>query len=153
MGTLTPLQQDLLKVSAAESWGMARLEWRMIELWQEQDGTCLCGHTPITDHCLIENQITKAQEVVGNCCVKQFLGQNYSDAFAAVRRLRENPHGSTPMVLIALARRYGWLTAWEVKFADDTFGKRKLSDKQRDIRERINRKLVQLFKQRPKVAN
>ncbi len=149
MAQLSPLQQELLSMSRDMEWDIARFEWQMIDLWQEQGGTCLCGQHPITDHCLIHNRMTGAQAVIGNHCVRQFQNHDYSNLFDAVRRIRKNPESATPAVLVKQAAKFGWLAPHELKFTLSTFRKHSLSTKQRDWRVAINRKLVRLAEQPP----
>lgn len=139
------LERELLALSSQTEWQKARSEWVLTQVWQEPSGTCLCGHYPITDHCLVHNQVTGARAVLGNCCVNRILGLDYSDVFKAVARLRKNQEGSVPTSLLVSANEFGWLNEWELSFSWDTRQKRKLSEKQRECRRRINSKLLRQF--------
>jgi hypothetical protein len=37
--------------------------------------SCICGH-PIAENCFIENRLTRALIVVGNCCIRRYLPKN-----------------------------------------------------------------------------
>jgi hypothetical protein len=78
------------------------------------------------------------------------MGYNYSSVFDAIHRLDTDHFASTPLVLIEAAQEYGWLTEWEIGFATDTYRKHRnsLSYKQLGVRERINKKLLQLLGKR-----
>jgi hypothetical protein len=69
------LAQAMLPLSVADSWQQAKLEWTLAEVYRQDDPeTCLCGHYPIIEICVLENKKNGNRAEVGNVCVKKFLG-------------------------------------------------------------------------------
>jgi len=66
---------EIIGHSEAATWDQAKMEWGLAEVYQaEEPETCLCGHFPIIELCVLRNKLNLAQVTVGNCCVKKFLG-------------------------------------------------------------------------------
>ena len=54
------LTTELLKLSFSQKWDEAKLEWDVIDIEKVEDPeTCLCGHSPILEICIICNTKTK----------------------------------------------------------------------------------------------
>ena len=44
------LTEEILKRSQAKVWDIAKLEWKLNEIYEaEEPETCLCGHFPIIE--------------------------------------------------------------------------------------------------------
>lgn len=138
------LTEEIIKLSESEFWESARNEWTFEYAYYSDDlQRCLCGHYPIKNICVIKNKINKTQTEVGNCCVNKFLGiDDGNKIFTSIKRLKEDSTKS--MSLEVLEYLYGKkvLSEFEYKFYLDTIRKRKLSDKQIEIRKKINQKLI-----------
>jgi hypothetical protein len=145
------LRMAALQLSHAPQWGWARTEWRYVDSFMEPGGTCPCGQHPITEHCVIANQITGQSLEVGNCCVRHFWGEEWGkhadSVFSAIRRLRKRPDGPTPDVLLRdlLLNRHRVLSDWERQFLDDLGLKRVLTPRQRAYRHRANLKILRHY--------
>lgn len=63
----------IIEASESDSWSAARKEWRLDTIYEQQGETCLCGHYPITDNCVIINKKNQNVVTVGNVCIKHFL--------------------------------------------------------------------------------
>lgn len=62
-------------MSQSDIWDAARLEWNLHEVYEANEPeTCLCGHYPIIEICVLKNIINSNFTNVGNCCVKKFIG-------------------------------------------------------------------------------
>ncbi|WP_051931188.1 hypothetical protein [Gillisia sp. Hel_I_29] len=138
------LTDEIIKLSESDLWNSAKMEWNFEYAYQSEDlQTCLCGHYPIKNICVIENTINKNSTEVGNCCVNKFLGiEEGNKIFVSIKRLKIDPEKSmSPEVLDYLFRKKV-ITDFENKFYSDTIRKRKMSSKQLEIRKRINKKLI-----------
>merc|ERR1719330_1073858 len=101
-------------------------------VYMQARGRGLCSHSPITEHC-----------VVGNCCVKRFLGEIASEkVFAALRRVSRDGSRALNQEVIQFASAQGWLSDWDCTFYLDTVRKRSMTEKQQEHRERINQKVL-----------
>src|SRR5258708_1649944 len=61
------LQAEILKLSNAKDWPSARREWKLSTVYNaDQNQTCLCGHHPIREICVIRNEVNGNQTEVGN---------------------------------------------------------------------------------------
>lgn len=135
------LTTELLKLSQSQKWDEAKLEWELIDIERmEELETCLCGHYPILEICLIKNGKTNSESRVGNCCVKKF--NNKSDKiFRSVAKIRKDIEKSVNAETLELAIRNRWIGANEYKFYMDILRKRNLSDKQLAWKKSINQKI------------
>jgi hypothetical protein len=135
------LTTELLKLSQSQKWDEAKLEWELIDIERmEEPETCLCGHYPILEICLIKNGKTNNESRVGNCCVKKF--NNKSDKiFRSVAKIRKDIEKSVNAETLELAIKNRWISANEYKFYMDILRKRNLSDKQLAWKKSINQKI------------
>lgn len=79
------LTQEILNRSISDTWDIAKLEWRL-----DEAGTCLCGHYPIIETCILQNIKNNNYATVGNCCVKKFIGLPSDGIFNAIKRVRKD---------------------------------------------------------------
>jgi hypothetical protein len=119
----------LLKYSAAPNWKDAKSEWRLDHIeWvdPEEAQTCECGHYPICEICIIENEVTKTVLEVGNKCINQISPEfeQLKRIFPAIRRGRVNP------AVIDYASTRHIINAWETNFLNNLWRKRALTAKQ-----------------------
>lgn len=136
------LAQEIINLSEADYWHHAKLEWGLAEIFfTEQPGTCICGHS-IIEHCLLINSLNGNEAVVGNICVKRFVGLNSDKLFASIKRVAADTSRAFNIEMIEHAFEKQWINNWEYEFYCDTLRKRKLSDKQRAKRVQINEKVL-----------
>ena len=138
------LTSEIIKRSESNLWDIAKSEWNFeYAYYSEELQTCLCGHFPIKNVCVIHNSKNGNQTEVGNCCVNKFLGIDEGNKiFVSIKRLKEDITKSmSPEVLEYLFHKRV-LSDFEYSFYRDTIRKRKLSIKQSEIKERINQKLI-----------
>jgi len=148
------LKFAVLTLSQSKDWVSAIQEWSLLDIWEDEPDTCVCGHFPIKEHCLIGNRVTNKSLIVGNCCVKHFMGMSEGGlVLAAIRRVREQPDkGALNQTAIGYAFDHEWINKWEREFYLDTCRKRKLTAKQATKRAQINQKVLLKFERQRKQA-
>ena len=137
------LGRRIVALSEAADWDRARLEWRIEDIYiQRKPETCLCGHFPINELCVLRNRKNHYKAIVGNVCVKKFMKLSSDRMFAAIKRVTadETKAFNVPVIEHAFAKR--WINDWERGFYVDTWRKRKLSDRQMTKRREINRRVL-----------
>lgn len=132
------LKEAILEKSKSKTWKEAKREWRLDRIYErdtnEPFASCACGHR-IKEVCTIKNLKNGAELVVGNCCVKQFGYHDTDKVHKAIAK------GKLNKSTIELAFEKEIINEWEHTFILDTFRKRKLSEKQLNIRNRIETKI------------
>ena len=137
------LTEGIIQLSASNIWDVAKLEWNLSEVYEaEEQETCLCGHYPIIEICVLQNKITKKSTIVGNCCVKKFIGLPSDKIFQAVKRVRKDDTKSLNIEAIRHAFEKRWINEWEYNFSLNTMRKRKLTVKQLQTHQKINEKML-----------
>ena len=137
------LTTEIINRSRSNIWDAAKLEWQLQEVFESDDpDTCLCGHFPINEICILRNRSSDTQVVVGNCCVKKFIGLPSDKLFQAVKRIRKDLENSLNADAIQHAHEKGWINQWERDFYLDIMRKRILSSRQTAVKVRINEKVL-----------
>lgn len=138
------LFEAVLELSESKKWEQAKKEWVLdrIELAETEDiidgaYSCLCGHTPLKDLCVIRNQLNGKEAIVGNCCVKRF--PSLDGTSKAVKALKE---GRINKAMADYAFGMNYITEWEYDFLIKVWRKRKLSQKQHKIKMELKEKIV-----------
>lgn len=140
------LTAEIVARSNSTIWDLAKREWSLAEVYEaDEPETCLCGHTPIIEICVLRNRVNGSHAEVGNCCVKKFMGIPSHLIFDGIKRVRKDPTSALNEAAIEHASSRGWITGWEETFLLNTKRKRALSDKQAAIRLRINQKVLRQF--------
>ena len=137
------LSQGIIELSEASNWDQAKLEWSLDSIYKEEEpDTCLCGHFPIIEICILKNRLNANTAVVGNCCVKKFIGLPSDKIFQAIKRVRSDDTKSLNAESIGHAFRNRWINDWEYNFYMDVMRKRNLSAKQITKKKQINTKII-----------
>ena len=137
------LSAEIIARSVATKWDPARLEWVLETVYfADEPETCLCSHFPIIELCVLRNTKNGAEAVVGNHCVKKFMGLGSDKIFQALKRIQRDEEGALNTEAIEYALRRKWINDWEQRFYFDTWRKRVLSGRQLEIRVEINRKVL-----------
>lgn len=137
------LKAEILDLSNSKDWKLAKLEWRLKDIFEsDEPDTCLCGHNPIKEICVIKNIYNHNEATVGNVCIKKFLGLPSNQIFDCLKRLKTDINNSPNKALIEHAYREKWINAWEYDFSLNTMNKRYLNQKQLTKRGQINQKLI-----------
>lgn len=138
------LIEEIINLSNSDNWDTAKEEWLFHHAYYHSSGlTCLCGHRPIKNICVLKNRLNKTEAEVGNCCVTKFLGiEDGTIVFSAISRLKKDLSKSLGKEAFEFIKSKSILNEFECAFYLDTIGKRILSDKQMAIRQRINTKFL-----------
>jgi len=138
------LAQEIIALSESAIWDKAKLEWELDQVYQEEEpDTCLCGHYPILEICILKNRFNQNSAVVGNCCVKKFIGLPSDKIFQAIKRVRKDETKSLNAEALAHALRNRWINEWEYNFYLSIAKKRDLSSKQEQKKLQVNQKVLQ----------
>ncbi len=139
-------RRAILKRSKAKTWKEAKHEWAFVSLYQNPGETCLCEHHPITDICVLENQVNGNEAEVGNCCVKRFMGMGIpSQIFACIKRLIGDNTKAMNRPTIKYFFKLGVFTRREAVFLDQIKRRRRLSDAQVKWRTDLNKRALRRF--------
>ena len=141
------LTAGIIALSHTDNWDKAKLEWELNEIYQaEEPESCLCGHFPIIEICVLKNKLNRNLATVGNCCVKKFIGLPSDKIFQAVKRISKDDEKSLNAESIQHAKKKRWINNWEYDFYMDIMRKRKLSSKQLQKKIQINQKFIAKMK-------
>ena len=144
------LKAAVIEASEANTWGAARSEWQPSVIWDNPGGTCTCGYNPITQHNLIVNTHNDNKLWVGRICIKQFFElPEVEQLWAAIDRLKADPTGCIPLVLVDAGHKAGVLREHEHRFLSDIYRKRNLSPKQQKWRTALAARILGHIKQEP----
>ena len=136
------LKEYILSKSISDNFYIASREWRVVRIFISDDPTqCPCGQV-IYEWCHIENRETEKQTIVGNVCVKHFMGVDMSPFFAGAKRLRKDSRKGPNKALISYAAQHGLINEWETEFLINVMSKRVLSDKQIACRDKISNRIL-----------
>lgn len=137
------LRLEILARSVAPSWDAARLEWKLDDVcFVDEPETCLCGHFPIIEICILRNTKNQRTAEVGNVCVNKFMGLRSDKVFDSVKKIRKDCDRAPNAETIELFFRQGLISLWERSFSLDTWRKRNLSFGQMTKRREINAKIL-----------
>ena len=137
------LCREIIALSCAQDWNSAKTEWKLLEVYEaDPPESCLCGHHPIREICVLENILNHNTANVGNVCVKKFLGLPSDTIFQSIKRVRKSPDKSLGEKAIEYAYNRRWINKWEYDFYLDTRMKRKFP-KILSVRRKINTKVLQ----------
>jgi len=137
------LIHEIMQLSEATDWELAKTEW-VIKLvyFSKASSTCLCGHYPIHELCILSNKKNQNEATVGSCCVKKFMELPSNKIFGAVKRVKKEAGKSLNEETLTHVYKQQWISQWEYDFYIDTCRKRKLTAKQKEVRKRINEKIL-----------
>lgn len=138
MKTPYKLYRRIIELSTTQDWDKAKMEWELVEvLHSDTPQTCLCGHSPILELCIIRNFVNQNRATVGNCCVRKFVDKARK-ALDAFGRIATDANKALNPEAIQYAYERGWMSEWERDFYLNTHRKRKLTFKQASKRWQIN---------------
>lgn len=143
------LKEAILARSHATDWEVAKKEWKLVRIYEaDEPDTCLCGHTPIIEICVLSNTVNHKHAEVGNRCVKRFLGLRSDLIFAGIKRIKEDITKSLNADSTVFFFEQGVLNDWEYKFQNNTLNKRSMSGPQMNTRMKINQKVLAYMERR-----
>ena len=136
----------ILELSEAEDWDDAVTEWQLKETYLTMyPDTCICGHFPINEICIVRNKLTGNVATVGNSCVKKFLNLPSDEIFTPINRIQKNIYASVNKAMLNRAFSKGWISDWDYGFYNSIMKKKKLTDSQLEYKVGINRKILRHF--------
>ena len=138
------LFSEVVKVSNANVWADARVEWEMKKSYLREGSECLCGKYPITKICILVNKINKNEIEVGRCCVKKFKMDLHTE-YDVLQRVKRDESKSLNAAILEVAKKREVVNEWEYEFYEDTLRKRKMTEKQLEKRKQINKKVIDVF--------
>lgn len=138
------LSQEIIKLSNSDDWNLAKSEWDFEYAYQsEEPEECLCGHYPIKNICVIKNQENGNYTEVGKVCINNFLNiQKGNKIFDSISKLKTNPKSSISKTALEYLKSKDGLSDFEYNFYLDIIRKRNLSEKQANLKEKINQKFL-----------
>lgn len=137
------LFSKMLKLSTVHYWDDIVLEWNVDDIYEDDEFcTCACGHYPIKEVCVLKNIKNGNVINVGNCCVKKFIGMDSSSLFNSIKRIKKDVNRSVSKEALTFYLNKFVINNIEYKFYNDIIRKRKLSDKQRAWKTKINNKII-----------
>lgn len=135
---LVALKRAMTDLSLATEWPDVIKEWQLEFLeWGEDTTSCLCGVT-IMERCHMRNLVTRKRCVIGNVCVRRFLGIDMRGVFRGLASIRKDVLAAAGTDLLVYAHAQHIIDDWQYQFAVNTLRKRKLSARQHVQREAIN---------------
>lgn len=144
---LKQLSEEIIKLSTSDKWEEAKKEWTLNDItYANEPETCLCGHYPIKELCIIRNTKNDALTVVGNSCINRFLGINSNKIFVSVNNVRKNITKSLTIDFVQLVHDREKISYWELNFYRNIWRKRNLSNKQMIVKCKINLKILDNIK-------
>lgn len=143
------LKEAILSRSVSQEWETAKKEWKLKSIYEaDEPDTCLCGHTPIVEICVLSNTLNGKTAEVGNRCVKRFLGLRSDLIFTGIKRVKDDLDKSLNTDATVFFYELGVLSLRDYQFQNDTHRKRDLSARQLKWRHDINRRVLAYFQRR-----
>lgn len=140
------LAEAIIALSQAKNWDKAVPEWKLLTIFiSSQPETCLCGHFPTKELCVLYNTTNQNRATVGNCCVKKFMGLPSDRIFQSLKKLNKDATKAANEDTIQFVYERGIITPKDYEFYLQTHSKRNdsLSVHQRKYRLDLNRKILQ----------
>lgn len=137
------LREEIIAMSQANNFDEAKKEW-ILERVYKGLGVCLCGHSPIRKLCVLRNTKNNEKTIVGSSCVQKFIGIKTEHLFKSYELIVKNPEAYLDLLFIEYLFKHDVINEWEYEFLKSTFRKKFewLSEKQKDKRLQINRKII-----------
>jgi len=151
------LEKAVLEKSVATTFNEAKKEWDLLYIYkQAQGGVCICGHSPIVDHCVLRNHLNSRRLVVGNVCVEKFNSEQFqlsSLAFKCLGNMKKDEKKRANDALLKFARDQGLITEKDYNFYSEVrLKRRRISGKQRDYIDSLNKTMVFAFTHPPQIC-
>ncbi len=138
------LIDEIIARSKSKIWEKAKEEWAFKYAYESEPGlTCLCGHTPITNICVIKNKNNQTEVEVGNCCIKKFLHiEEGEKIFASIKKLKADRTKSMGLGTLRYLYLNSFISKREYNTYKSTVRKKRLSALELCHREQVNLKLL-----------
>jgi len=136
------LKEHILPISQSDDFYHAKKEWLLVDVEINEDwDNCPCGQD-IKELCYIQNQLNGNKTYVGNVCINRFLEIDTGCLFDGLKRIAKDDNANANQDLIVHAYKLGYIFEKEYQFLMSIKLKRKLSDKQRAWRQKINLRII-----------
>lgn len=112
----------------------------------EEPESCLCGHYPIINSCVMRNKHNDSIISVGNVCVNKFFEQDFSYIFTDIAKLEKDITSSVTDKTRDYCLEKKFINDWEYHFLANRKGKKKASFKQIQKKTDINNKILKSLK-------
>jgi hypothetical protein len=138
------LMDEIVGMSKADNFQQAKLEWILIRIYKEPGGVCLCGHAPITNHCVLKNKLNGNETIVGSSCVQKFIGIQTEKLFSSYLLIVKDIHSYLSLEFINYLFEHEIINDWEREFLKSTERKSFdwLTERQKSKRVQINNKVI-----------
>lgn len=137
------LIEEITSLSQSKIWLLVKLEWELDYIYFESEPeTCLCGHFPIIEVCVLRNRHNRNTAIVGNICVKKFIGLPSDNIFQAIKRITKDEEKSLNLETIKYAHNKNWISDKDFNFYSDIYRKRYLTSKQLNWKVKINQRVL-----------
>jgi len=143
------LKDEIISCSVADNWEDAILEWKDHYIFTNKI-KCLCGHD-IQENCAIYNFKTKKVRVVGNVCIKKITGSDFCGIFRNYKKIKKNNQLSVNKEFLLYSIKNLIINRWEYDFYKNIILKKKLTQKQKDCKVKINNKIIKYIERYKKV--
>ena len=94
----------------------------------------------------LRNRVNGNDAMVGNVCVKRFLGLRSDLIFDGIKRVQEDPDKALNQAAIDFFWHRNVISPWERDFLESTGARRVLSGRQLQFRRDINAKVLRAFR-------
>lgn len=138
------LCQEIIAKSNAHNWEDAKKEWDLDRVYESDEPlTCLCGHYPIINICVLYNVYNHHYIEVGNECVKKFFKIRLSDAIIkSIKKVKSDIRKSINIETIDYLHAKKCINDYDYNFYKNIKSRRNLSDKQWKYKEDLNRRFL-----------
>ena len=137
---------EILSHSTSKTWGEAKKEWIPKDSYDaEEFQTCICGHYPIKNIHIIQNQSNGASLEIGNQCVKKFFDPEIVSMIKSLQKIKKDITKSVSVDMLYFLINKKAINQWEFDFYENIRRKRKLSEKQLDKKLKLNERIIRLF--------
>lgn len=133
------LINGVIEKSISKQWNTAKQEWFLFDVYEtEEQDTCLCGHHPIKEICVLKNKQNNELIEVGNCCVKTIWNFGSDKILKSIKSVRKDITKSINVECIEFAFKKNIINIKDYNFYLDIWRKRNLSEKQKKWKNDIN---------------
>ncbi len=142
-----PLMSGVVAKSESKDWDEARKEWQLVDVYEsEESESCLCGHFPIKEICVLRNEKNNNEIDVGNCCVKKIWNFGNDGIFKNIKEVKSNLTKSFNLNSLKLVLQKHIISQKDYNFYTDIWRKRLLSEKQEKWKVDINKRILSKMK-------
>lgn len=137
------LVREIVQRSNSDEWRDAKREWLFTDFtWNDSGETCLCGHYPIKEVCVIEHSLTGEVVHVGNRCIKKFLNVSFDSVFQSLKRVMKDIDKTFNAKAIFYLKSRDVICSEDANFYLRMWRRQKLAEPERRRLREINQSLL-----------